>query len=277
MKRLQKKRSRKSFRTGLLENKDSTEVLRRKLSQAERLLRTRKRLTAPKFLKELQDKEDSYYLNLRLFKSPSGRRFSEDIIRDPVLKAIRYCRERNRQTEFLKIIRTHSESDFVDSAIDPALAKAFKKLSKDPLQDGIEPYDSEHERRLTDEFLTAVKEGNIDRLEELVQLCRIESRAIKPPKGRKRNSRPWHYYVAYAARLFLEKGVLPDKKTVKKLAYAFRAENEFSHLKNPVFEWAAKTEQKLKELQALPEAKWRRIFKELGLLDLPTAPTHPAR
>jgi hypothetical protein len=276
MKRLQKKRSQKSFRTGLLEERDSTKGLRRKLSQAERLLRTQKRLTAPKFLKELQEQKDLYYFNLRLFKSGSGKRFDRKVLDAPIFKAIRYCRDWSQQTEFLKIISTHPESDFVDSGIDPALAKAFKKLSEDPLQDRIEAYDPQHETLLADEFLNAVKQGDVARLRELLRLCEIhETTTYNRPRERQSDSRRWHYYVASAALLFLEKGVLPDKKEIKKLAYAFRASNELPLLRKPVVEWAAKSEQKIKELYDLPKPNWTRIFRELRLTDLPSAPTRP--
>jgi hypothetical protein len=226
-------------------------------------------------LKELQEKEDLYYFNLHIFTSVTGQKPSLDVVRDPFFKAIRYYRDRSRQTEFLEIIRTHPESDFVDSGIDPALAKALKRLSEDPRQDWIEPYAPEHEKLLADDFLTAAKQGDVA-LKKLVRLCEThETTTYNRPKERQSDSRRWHYYVASAARRYLEKGVLPDKKAVEDLAYAFRARDELPHLKNPVAQWAAKLEQKMKELRDLPKPNWTRIFRDLGLTDLLSAPTHP--
>lgn len=275
MKRLQAKRSRRSSHAELLRNGDSTKALRRKLSKLEESVRVREKLTAPKFLKELQEKEDFYYFNLRLFKAGAGQRFSRDIIRDPVFRAIRYCRERTWQTKLLEIIKSHPESDFIDAGITPLWAKGFKLLSKHPPQRWIEPYDPGPERLLASEFLTAINQGDIPRLEALVKLCKAHEMAFSPPRQRASDSKRWHYYAAYAARYFLEEGLLPNKKAVKDLAFITRAGAEFPFLKIPPDRAEQQWEQKMEQLHYRPKPNWTRIFHDLGLEGLPSAPTHP--
>jgi hypothetical protein len=245
---------------------DSTKALRQK------------KLTSPEFLEELREKEDFYYLRLSLFTSETGGRFSEHIVRDPVFKAIRHCYERTWQSRLLDMVKSHPESDFTESGIDSALAKAFQKLVEDPPDEWIEPCDPEQERIVANEFLQAAKHGNIARLNELVKFCEIiETRTFNVSKQHKRDFRPWPYYIASVARQFLEQGVLPDKKTVKEMAFLRRAADELPLLKVPVTQWKVSSVQKLNELYNLPEPRWKLFFRELGLKDLPSASTCPKR
>jgi hypothetical protein len=276
MKRLQRKRPRRPSGAETLQDGESTKALRRKLSEAERSLKTFKKLTAARFLKELKKKEDFYYWNLGLFNSKTGHKFDQDVIHDPVFEAIRCLRERSWQTLVLETINARSEEDFTETGVNPYWAKAFKIFGEKPPADWIKPYDPEQEQLLASEFLSAVKQGDIARLKELVQLCEIlETTKFNRPRERQADSRRWRYYVAYSARYFLEKGKLPDKKTVKQLAFITRLGDEFPYLRLPSDQWADEWKQRMETVSRPSEREWTRIFLELGLRNLPSAPTHP--
>jgi hypothetical protein len=262
-------------KSGLRSEKgNSTKELRRKIAHLEQTLRTREKLTSPEFLKELREKEDFYYFNLSSFNSGNGQRFDKEIVRDPVFKAVRYCRRRTWQAELRKELQAILEREFSDKEA-KVWTLVWKRFLADPPPDWTEAYDPEPERLLTGEFFNAVKHGNIARLQAIVKICEIhETTAMNRPRERQCDSRRWHYYVAYAARGFLEKGLLPNKKGVEEVALVTQLGDEFPYAILPHERWADEWKRRFERLPRPSERTWSRIFRALGLSDLPSAPSH---
>jgi hypothetical protein len=134
------------------------------------------------------------------------------------------------------------------------------------------------------EFASAAIQGNMQRLGQLVALCamnkeRLEDIDLKhyPP--------PWHYFVGVAACRFFINGVIPYKKDVVEAAIQHRAIFDAQMRaqiggagKIPILFAPISLEPELRRLaEKLNQSKpnWTRVFKDLGLRNLPSAPTHP--
>jgi hypothetical protein len=234
---------------------------------------TTERLLSEEFIQALYERALSYYVGADSLKNSLGGRFPKTVINDPAFRAISYCR-----------------------------AWAVTNQRAIVLPVSWRP-DSKNEELLAVEFVRAVSAGNLNRLRDLIKFCGlIEDRFFKPPKRHsKRDPICWHYYAGIAACQFLLKGTVPTKKEVTEAALRERAIVEVppwdaSWESKGHREWsnrkkqqggkkppsvkdlrAAQIAQKIKELRPLQPKSWPRVFRELGLGDLPSAPTHPKK
>jgi hypothetical protein len=232
---------------------------------------TTEKLLSPEFIQALYERTLSYFVGADSFKDSLGRRFQKTVINDPVFRAISYCR-----------------------------AWAVTNQRAIALPVSWRP-DSKNEELLAHEFVHAVSTGNLNRLRDLIRFCeRIEDKLFKLPKRHsKRDSIPWHYYIGITACQFLLKGTVPTKKDVTEAALQERAifeaavwdkswESNWSNLQKQQGNKkpdsvkdlrAVKVQAKIEELRGLlPNRRTRaRIFKDLGISDLPSAPTRPKK
>jgi hypothetical protein len=232
-------------------------------------------LTDPASIKALFEKTLSYRIKADLYKCSTGNRFPKKITADPVFKSIRYC-----QSWYLnnQMIQQLCISDLLqimggDSQIE-GLQNTHEEILKNLRAWSLSSYDPQPATLLAKEFTDAAMQGDIDRLSDLVKLCELyKTKVTQPPREHQSDSISWYYYVGIGACQFLIKGIVPTKKQVKEAALQCRAIYELTKgTLRPIRESAVTS--KIKELRALPCPNWTRIFRELGLSSLPSAPAH---
>jgi hypothetical protein len=158
------------------------------------------RYLEPAFIDELREKAVRYFIGA------DQSRFPKRITKDPLFQAIAYVRSWHLSEQKLA----------KDSSRERLTSREFLDLRKERLG----PKDHDHEKLLARAFITAVRQGNIGRLNDIVELCRIfDSKAGCKPK----RDLPWEYYAAKAALGFLTQGTVPLKKELKKAALKERA------------------------------------------------------
>jgi hypothetical protein len=220
------------------------------------------RLTDPEFVNRLHDKTMSCAFGADRYESSTKARFPKAIMEDPIFAAIHYCRHwfRGRQSvrERLKGYPAPGRSSY----------KEFLFRERCEYQDYVfvGPYNPGPKKLLAKEFANAVMRGDVNRLRDMVKFVEIHEEAFRP--RRKRDEKSWHYYAGIAAFTDLNDGIVPTKKKVKEWATIIRGSEELeenNHL-SPLAWW-----RRIEE--SMPtERNWSRIFADLGLSDLPTAP-----
>jgi hypothetical protein len=230
-------------------------------------------LTDQSFIQSIQEKVLQHYFRASTYKS-GGRRFSKDITSDPVFRAIAYCQKWYHDSQRM----TEASVSGVMRKLGAQPSGELKRVVKRAL--GTLRQHQEHKRRseleqiIAHAFVSAAVEGNIERLQQLVDLCKLHAKTLQPPKGAKRYPVPWHYYVGLAACMYLVKGIVPTKKEVKDAAIEHRAAEqamrdieEGRRASGPI-----DLGPYIKSLKSEPEPKWNRIFSDLSLGGLPSAP-----
>jgi hypothetical protein len=213
-----------------------------------------KALTSPEFIKALALRSYAYLIGADRFKGVDGKRFGKDIVSDPLFVAIVYHRrwaEKERQLE-----------EFLSGT-----SKAFRQK----IRASMSKYYRKHSRLLSKELLRAVGKGEtaaIAHLAELLKLYEMQGER-RDPKARKGDPVRWHFFMGICAVHFLTRGVVPTKKAVKEAAFKERAVWELEAGASP-----EKIACRISELREHAPTHWARIFKELGLSSLPSAPTH---
>jgi hypothetical protein len=161
--------------------------------------------TDPAFIRALEEKAVSYYVGADRENSPLTKaRFPKRITEDPRFKSIRYLRRRHRAEQRAQELPS--------------------ELLNEHREQILGSYDSEPARMLAETFIDAVRQGEIDRLEEIVKLCKLlETRLYQQPTERQSDPHRWHYYAAVVTCGFLKEGIVPTKGEVKKAALKERA------------------------------------------------------
>src|SRR6516165_9909450 len=226
-------------------------------------------LTDPEFVKRLHDKTMSYVFGADRYESSTKARFPKAIMEDPIFAAIHYCRHwfRGRQSvrERLKGYPAPGRSSY----------KEFLFRERCEYQDNVfvGPYNPGPKELLAKEFANAVMRGDVDRLRDMVKFVEIHEEAFRPSVRRKRDEKSWHHYAGIAAFADLSDGIVPTKKEVKVSAILTRALDELGETERvSQLVWKRKVEE---SIRCMPTKRnWSRIFADLGLSDLPAAPTH---
>jgi hypothetical protein len=244
-------------------------------------------LTSPEFLQTLYEKVVRYYYMPTLSTSGNGR-FSKDITSDRAFKAIEHCQTWHNQILYYDKqtpASMMSQMGGLVANIDKKdLEQAAWRMLTNLRQWARSNYDQKQEEFLAKEFLNAAKSGNTDRLRTLVKLCDLHyRRAFQKPSEINHYPIQWHYYVGANAYSLLSRGVEPNKKQVKEAAIQHRAVDEthaarHQAAKEKALPWGTiDLSPKINELKSSWEknVNWTRIFRDLGLRDLPSAPTHP--
>jgi hypothetical protein len=190
------------------------------------------KLTSDVFLSELYAKAYEYYVQANTFKSVKGKLFEKSVVHSELWQAMKYLR-------FEEITGSQESREEL---------RRIMEVDEMPL--------SQSEVFISRYCLEAVRKGDWAAIEDASKLLKMmgENPALHPGKV------PWHYYVGMAAYelLLMElrpgfKGLghLPTKKDVKKRAIDKRKKAEGGKYD--------------------PPERWDRIFKDLGLKDLPSA------
>jgi hypothetical protein len=224
--------------------------------------------TDQSFIQSILEKAVQHYFRASTYKS-SGRRFAKDITSsDPIFRAIAYCQ---KWCHDLKRVTEVSVSDAVRKLGTPPTEelKSLVERTLDTLRQHQErKRRPELEQIIGQAFGSAAIEGNIERLQELVDLCKLHHKTLE------RHSAPWHYYVGLAAAMYLSTGIVPSKKQLKDAVIQHRAveqamrEIEEGRRPNGPINLGPYSESLKRE-----QPKWNRIFSDLSLGDLPSAPT----
>jgi hypothetical protein len=201
-------------------------------------------------------------------------------MRDPVFRAIANIRHRGWIEEFIRSANARPKHDYSDADEDTRRKKELLEATIKNIRKQLDtPPDPEDERVLAQAFLDAVKRGDMDRLNAMCGL--YETKMIQRPRDRQSDVKSWHYYAGMAALHLFRQGVVPTKKQVKErtLVECARAEFAMNPVKVPIADWGKQIDDKMNQMRGLlpSERSWSRIFNDLGLSALPTAPTHPKR
>jgi hypothetical protein len=231
--------------------------------------------TDQSFIQSILEKVVQHYFRASTYKS-SGRRFPKEITSDPVFRAVAYCQKwhhdlrRVTEASVSGVVRKMGAkpTEELKSAVEKALGtlRQHHQRERKPLL----------EQRIAQAFASAAVGGNIERLQQLVNLCKLHMKTLQSPEEAKRYPVPWHYYVGLAACMYLVKGIVPTKKQVKDAAIQHRAaeqamrEIEEGWRPNGPIDLGPYVETLKGE-----QPKWNRIFSDLLLGDLPSAPTRP--
>jgi hypothetical protein len=228
------------------------------------------------FVRELELRTENYLFGTVRFKDPTTKeRRAVRITEDRVFRAIANIRYRALREQIVRNFQARPRPDYSGADLDTRQRCEILERTVAAIADELKgPPDPEDERILGEEFVDAVKRGDLKRLSSLQDLCALyEKKALQaPPKG---DSRSWHYYTGLAALHFLRRGVLPYKRDVRERALVESVLAEF-YVGAPIERWSVAIEEKRKEMKGTFPKKWPRIFKDLGLDGLPSAPTHPA-
>jgi hypothetical protein len=250
--------------------------------------------TDPAFIRTLEEKALSYYFGADQYKSSTKERFPKRITEDPIFKSIRYLRRWHRAEQRAQELPS--------------------ELLNEHREQILGSYDSEPAKMLAETFIDAVRQGDIARLKDIVELCKfLETKVYRQPRERQNDPHPWHYYAAVVTCRFLKKGTAPTKKEVREAALRERAivelpkwepswDSKWSNLQKQ--RWQSKHHAvtkrelhavtkrkppsvkdlrekriaaKVEELRALQPKRWPRVFLDLGLGDLPSARTRPKK
>jgi hypothetical protein len=233
--------------------------------------------TDPGFIKALEQKAESCFFDASQFKSASGSRRSKWIMRDRVFRAIANLRCRGRLEEFIRQADARPKHDYSNADQDTQLrSKLLEETISCIRSDLVIPPDPEDERVVAQAFVDAVKQGDRNRLNELIVWCQLyETKMIQRPRERQSDVKSWHYYVGMAALHFLTRGEVPSKKEVKERTLVECARAEFP-MNVPIADWGNQIDNKINQMQGLlpSDRNWSRIFNDLGLSKLPAASTH---
>ncbi len=232
-----------------------------------------------------------YYYMPALFKSGDGR-FSKETTKDPAFKAIEHCQTWHNQILYYDNQTPASMASRMGGLVANIDKKDLEQTAWRMLanlrQWARSNYDQKQEEFLAKDFVSAAKSGDMDRLTTLVKLCGLHyKRAFQKPSEINHYPIQWHYYVAANAYSLLRGGVVPTKKQLKEAAIQHRAVDEThaarlqaaKRARKPLSWGRIDLSPKINELKSSWERKvnWTRIFRDLELTGLPSAPTHPAR
>jgi hypothetical protein len=234
------------------------------------------KLLGREFFRQLEQKAFEHFIAADRYCSKGGSRLSKQVTRDPLFRAIRYCRLRDiGERNWASLPR-----GFFQGKNYTLSAESIQTICEEFAAKKLGPYDPEPEKLLAREFIQAVRQGDMPRLRELLKLCELhEEKGMRSYWDRQPSPRSWLYYTALAAQRFLRAGKLPTKKQVKEQALWERVVYEvpweiFSRSRKDI---EAALQNKSNEVRRFLPKNWRQIFNTLGLRDLPKAPTHPAR
>jgi hypothetical protein len=203
-------------------------------------------LTDPAFLDALFRRCLLCYFGADQSCNSSGKRFSKEIINDPLF----------RVNWWLQAIRDQE----LKGQIGPIVPDKEFRL--------------ECKKFLGEQFGDAVEQRNWARVEELTKLCRLyEDKAVKWPERHPRRTRdiiPWSFYIGFSAYRLLKAGTITTESEVEETALGFRAAYDLRMEGVPKEKRAEKIPAKVKELrQIMPSRRHLgRIFEELGLSEL---------
>lgn len=209
-------------------------------------------------------------------RKSGGRRFPKQITSDPIFRAIAYCQKWYCDVERLRELTVEDAVRQTGAEPTEEITAAMGKVRGFLLERYQSERKPELEQLIGHEFVSAAVQGNIERLQELVDLCELhKSRRIEPPDT-KRYPIPWHYYIGMAACMFLVKGMVPTIKEVTEAGIQHRVVDETVNKygrKGPIV-LDPELKRMTEELKR-SEPNWTRIFRDLGLSNLPSAPTRP--
>jgi len=232
------------------------------------------------FIEELESKTYSYFFDASQFKSAEGSRRPKCILGDRVFRAIANIRHRGALESFIREVDARPKHDCSsedeDTKRKSILIQGAYSTMRELLKNSTDPDD---EQALAQFVVNAVRQGNIAELKDFVRKCKLyETKTIATPRERQKDAKSWRYYAGTAALRFLSKGVVPTKKEVREQAVMERAVHESlrAAIEIQSSTWEKDFDQKLEfaRRESPSQREWTRIFKDLGLSELPTAPTH---
>jgi len=196
---------------------------------------------------------------------------------DPVFRAIANLRHRGSVEELIRFADARPKHDYSDADQDTQLRSELLEWTISSIRsESSNPSNPDDEKVLAQAFVDAVKRGNLNRLNDLIALCKLyETKMIQRPRERQSDVKSWHYYAGMAALRFLKQGVVPTKKQVKKQTPVECALAEFP-MNVPIVDWVNQIDNKINQMQELlpSERNWSRIFNDLDLSELPESFTH---
>jgi hypothetical protein len=197
------------------------------------------------FIRALQDKCFSYVLATERLHDTRGKRIDpKELVNDPIFRAIHYYRE------FWLAQITFQENEGDSPGQQPSIE--------------VDPYQTQ---RLAAQLFQAIGTCDPSILLRIADLMKLNERVRAKYDFllcAKDVVLPWHYYAGRAALSFSTDGTVPTKNDVKEWAIKLRARASLP---------AKAGTKALQEIMAaapknIPK-QWRRIFRELGLADLP--------
>ena len=192
------------------------------------------------FREELRRKAREYLIGADMVRRTDGTRFPKEITQDPLYVAIGYLRRR---------VYAHAQR-----------------------QADLPPYDPAHAGVICRYILEAVSLDDFAAISDLAKLLEIQARggARSKPKYI-----PWLYYAGTAALSYLDQGQLPSKQQVRNEAIRQRVLEELllspvRPVKGPLVSQPGLLRMKFEDVETSKQPRnWRRIFRELGLQELP--------
>jgi hypothetical protein len=209
------------------------------------------KFTSAAFLNELQAKAFEYFVKVNAFKNQNKNRFKKAIVRSETFRAIQRLRYDHQIEELYKVQGRDTRAEETEILGAPRTDTAAEFLSG--------------------EFIKAVREGDPAWIKDVaILLEKIFSNGKKVVP----EELDWHYYTGLAAWELLFSGNVPDKKQVRERAIRKRA---LLSLDPKDRGDKRKVCNRISTFEGFQPDKrhWTRIFKDLDLKDLPSAPTHP--
>lgn len=248
------------------------------------------RYVTNEFIQELYRRTEEHYFKAARYKR-GGQRFRKDVTADPVFRAIHRCRKQHEGIEhFGNLERTGLPHHLLPGTQNAGFRQMEKIAFRYLHERAVKQYDPRAEAFVASEYVNAVKAGNISRLKELVKFSKIAEKAIRIDEDYIAQPVPWHFYFGMGAFQFLKNGIVPNKKQVKEAAITCRVGDEIrAVVERAIANNGKRREQgidlngifkeKIELLQSLfdanpPKVNTTRIYRELGLSGLPSAPRH---
>jgi hypothetical protein len=245
------------------------------------------------FIQELIRRTQEHYFKAARYKK-GGQRFRKDVTADPVFGAIVRCQKQHEATiAYSKLERTGLLQHLLPGAPrTPEFRQMEKNTFKYLRERAVKQRDPRLEAFVASECLNAMKAGNNSRLNELVKYCEIARKAIRIDKYYIAQPVAWHFYFGLGALQYLLKGKVPFKREVKEAAIQLRAVHEI----RVALEQALSAKDGKRRAQGIdcngmfqeklvvlrsrfvgtqPKVNTTRIYRDLGLRGLPSAPRHP--
>ena len=208
--------------------------------------------TSPEFIGKLRSILVDLRVRAYLYRDSSGERFSQDIIADPLFRAVYSWR------------RWVAERPEICAMLEGAQGDLRQKLQM-ILQKGDEEY-QQHEQLIVAKILQFLR-SDLSILQRLVRFSGlIEKQFVKGPQA-DRKKLDWKYCAGAVTLQFLIRGVVPIKKQVREAVLREMAINRL-----PAGSSNQKIAAEIAKLRAYCPRQWAKIFNALGLADLPPAP-----
>jgi len=252
------------------------------------------RYVTGEFIQELIRRTEEHYFKATRYKK-GGQRFRKDVTADPLFRAIVRCQKQHEATiAYSNLERTGLLQQLLPGAPrTPEFRQMEKNIFKYLRERAVKQRDLRLEAFLASEYLNAAKSRNISRLNEIVKYWEIAQKAIRIDEYYIAQPVAWHFYFGLRALQYLLQGKVPFKREVKEAAIQLRAVHEIQvalecairakdgkRRSEQGIDWNGVFQKRLVELRSLfdgdrPTVNATRIYRELGLGGLTSAPRHP--